>query len=87
MKLRDMTIKIMSPLALMAARPLTRLLNEIADRERAEIEAQVEERRRDLLYEYESGYYGVPVETLRRLDAEIGILWRMVVTGPNKPLG
>lgn len=85
MKLRDMTIKIISPLALTAltaAGPLANLLNEIADRERAELEAQVEKRRHDENRQYEAEYYGVPVETLQQLD-EMGIPWRrLVAAGP-----
>lgn len=82
MKPRDMTIKIISPLALTAAGPLARLLNEIADKERAEVEAQIERRRRDENRQYEAEYYGVPVETLQELD-EMGIPWRrLVAAGP-----
>lgn len=82
MKLRDMTIEIITPLAFTAAGPLAKLLNEIADRERAELEAQVEKRRRDENRQYEAEYYGVPVETLQQLD-EMGIPWRrLVAAGP-----
>ena len=38
MKLRDMTVGIITPLALRAARPFSKLLDEIADRERAQNE-------------------------------------------------
>ena len=84
MKLHDMTIEIITPLALTAAGPLARLLNEIADRERAELEAQVEKRRRDENRQYEAEYYNVPVETLQRLD-EMDIPWRRLVSSGPLP--
>ena len=82
MKLRDMTIKIVTPLALIGAGPLAKLLNEIADKQRAELEVQIEQRRREENRQYEAEYYVVPIETLQQLD-EMGIpLRRLVNAGP-----
>lgn len=81
MKLRDVTIKLVSPLVL-GAGPLLDLLNEVADCERAKLEAQVDKLRRNENRQYEAEYYDVPVSTLQQLD-EMGIPWRrLVAMGP-----
>lgn len=65
-------------LSLQASGPLRDLLNEVANRERARLEANHEIRDYEQKLAVEAQSYGVPYETLRKLDAQ-GLPWRTLL--------
>jgi hypothetical protein len=77
-KVGDLVVTLLAPAAKAASQPLQRLYEELADRERAALLRQIEERERPERLQAESEYYGIPTDLIAELDAQ-GIPWRRVI--------